>query len=330
MIHLAVSAPGKVILTGEHAVVYGKTALAASLDLRTTAELTELPDSSDSTNIKIEFPNINLFVNIPFQIYKSYFSSDNFNFDFNTNTDRLHRQVEEFLPLSGVLVTPQQKLSLQAFFYLLVYIAHKERINVKPFCLHLFTQLTINSGLGSSASFAVCLAACFLRWSRLQKNIINDFEKDDLENISKYALSCEKIMHGEPSGIDNSVCTYGSIIEFRRDEPVNILSEISSMEILLVDSKIMRNTRDQITRVIELKQLFPEIVKSILNGIDDVSKAVLEEISVIRNINLNHREPLLVEHNKLGVSLIYCELKYYFNYICFFLYCYCIACFYPI
>ncbi|XP_020297986.1 mevalonate kinase [Pseudomyrmex gracilis] len=303
MIHLAVSAPGKVILTGEHAVVYGKTALAASLDLRTTAELTELPDFSNSTNIKIEFPNINLFVNIPFQIYKSYFSSNNFNFDFSTNSDRLHRQVEEFLPLSGVLVTPQQKLSLQALFYLLVYIAHEERINVKPFRLHLFTQLTINSGLGSSASFAVCLAACFLRWSRLQKNIIIGFEKNDLENISKYALSCEKIMHGEPSGIDNSVCTYGSIIEFRRDEPVNVLSEIPSMEILLVDSKIMRNTRDQITRVMELKQSFPEIVKSILNGIDDVSKAVLEEINVICNINLDHPEPLLVEHNKLGTLI---------------------------
>lgn len=31
------SAPGKVILHGEHSVVYGKTAVAASLDLQTTS-----------------------------------------------------------------------------------------------------------------------------------------------------------------------------------------------------------------------------------------------------------------------------------------------------
>lgn len=36
MQELHVSAPGKVILHGEHAVVFGKTALAVSVDLRTS------------------------------------------------------------------------------------------------------------------------------------------------------------------------------------------------------------------------------------------------------------------------------------------------------
>jgi len=50
-----VSAPAKVILHGEHSVVYGKTALACSLDIRTTATVRS---GLNKRQIKIEFPGI--------------------------------------------------------------------------------------------------------------------------------------------------------------------------------------------------------------------------------------------------------------------------------
>ena len=50
-----VTAPSKLILHGEHAVVYGKTAVAAALDLRT--KMTIRPHEA---NVVVMFPDLGL------------------------------------------------------------------------------------------------------------------------------------------------------------------------------------------------------------------------------------------------------------------------------
>eukprot|EP00050_Salpingoeca_kvevrii_P003266 m.219668 g.219668 ORF g.219668 m.219668 type:complete len:185 (+) comp10795_c0_seq8:253-807(+) len=52
-----VSAPGKIILHGEHSVVHGKTALAASLALRTTLELEPLEEGQ---GVRLELPDLGI------------------------------------------------------------------------------------------------------------------------------------------------------------------------------------------------------------------------------------------------------------------------------
>ena len=61
-----VSAPGKVILHGEHAVVYGHSAVAASLGIRSRVHLAPLPQQQEEVTggtteeVQVSFPDVGI------------------------------------------------------------------------------------------------------------------------------------------------------------------------------------------------------------------------------------------------------------------------------
>jgi mevalonate kinase len=81
-------------------------------------------------------------------------------------------------------------------------------MNVKDqFEVFMGGNLPICGGLGSSAAFSVAMVRAFANYY--------DIKLTD-EQVNKYAYEGEKAFHGNPSGIDNVVATYGGAIEYTK------------------------------------------------------------------------------------------------------------------
>ncbi|KAK8960596.1 Mevalonate kinase [Platanthera guangdongensis] len=83
----------------------------------------------------------------------------------------------------------------------------------KPATVAVTSELPLGSGLGSSASFCVSLAAALLALtSEVSVDDGNSqwltLTESNLELLNKWAFEGEKIIHGKPSGIDNTVSTF--------------------------------------------------------------------------------------------------------------------------
>ena len=72
----------------------------------------------------------------------------------------------------------------------------------------------MGAGLGSSAAYCVALSAALLAFSDSVKLDVSQkgwlmFKETEVELLNKWAFEGEKIIHGRPSGVDNSVSTFG-------------------------------------------------------------------------------------------------------------------------
>lgn len=73
----------------------------------------------------------------------------------------------------------------------------------------LTSQLPIGGGLGSSASFAVAVSSALLVLYGVISSDQDEWSDSHYKLISDWSYQAETIIHGTPSGIDNSVATYG-------------------------------------------------------------------------------------------------------------------------
>ncbi|MCJ1254997.1 Mevalonate kinase [Lignoscripta atroalba] len=286
------SAPGKVIVLGEHAVVYGKAAIAASISLRSYLLVTAL--SKTRRTITLRFPDI-AFIHtwqiddLPWSAF-SHPSKKKFYYDLVTTLDpELVKAMEPHVSTVS-LDAPSEvrkihQASASAFLYLFLSLGSQSF----PGCIYtLRSTLPIGAGLGSSASISVCLSSALLLQIRTLAGPHPDQPRDEadlqIERINRWAFVAEMCIHGNPSGVDNTVSTRGRAVVFKREDygkppTVTPLRTFPELPLLLVNTKQARSTANEVAKVAALKKAQPMVTDSILESIDKVSEAAHELVA---------------------------------------------------
>ncbi|XP_060068734.1 mevalonate kinase-like isoform X2 [Ylistrum balloti] len=289
---LTVSAPGKVILHGEHAVVYGKKALAASLDLRTYLILTQRADNL----IDLHLPDIEIRLSLQRDIYSKGNDIKN---DITKPIPASDEIIETLTKSSGLDAdaSRSQVLAVASFLYLFTEISRASKCPLPAIDVRVQSELPIGAGLGSSASYSVCLAAGLLQLgnhihqSKPSSNTEgyqldqSSWSHDETELINKWAFLSEKIMHGNPSGVDNSVTTFGGAIEFKKGK-IDKLSQMPETRILLVNTKVQRNTKTLMAHVRTKYEKFGAVIGPVMEAIDAVTTRSIDTYCNLLNNDL--------------------------------------------
>jgi mevalonate kinase len=214
------SASGKIILFGEHAVVYGRPALAIPV-IQVYAGV----DVSDSSRagIWIDAPDVN------------------FHAELNT--------LPSDHPIASVI---------NNLFFLL---------RVSPFPnleIKISSTIPVASGLGSGTAVTVALTRALS--SHLGHSMT-------FEDINTFTYEIEKLYHGTPSGIDNTVVTYSMPVYFVRGQPIETFGVGIPFTILIADTGIPAPTKESVADVQKLWELDKKHWENVFDEIGDISFA---------------------------------------------------------
>jgi mevalonate kinase len=186
------SAPGKIILFGEHAVVYGRPALAVPVtQVSATAKVTATPTAAPGT-VLIQAPDIGLSAPL---------------------ADLPARH-----PLKAAITRTAAALNIVQF----------------PACtIRIESTIPVAAGLGSGAAVTVAIARAL---SAALGSPLDDTQ------VCALAYEVEKIHHGTPSGIDNTVITYACPVYFIKGKPIQQLTVARPFTIVIGDTGIASPT----------------------------------------------------------------------------------------
>ncbi|MBK7318529.1 MAG: mevalonate kinase [Anaerolineales bacterium] len=248
------SAPGKIILFGEHAVVYGRPALAVPVtQVHVDAEVSDSPRAG----IWIHAPIIDL-----------------------------HAELNSLPPdhaIASVILKVIQRFGISPLPNLDISIS---------------STIPVAAGLGSGAAVSVALI-------RALSASLSRPMTDDEVNALTYEI--EKIHHGTPSGIDNTVITYGKPVYFMKDRPVETFKTGNPFTIVIGDTGIAAPTKESVGDVrrlwirdqFNLENIFNEIAQIALIGRRSIESGRTEMLGELMDHNHEYLQELTVSSPEL-------------------------------
>ncbi len=243
---ISASAPGKIILFGEHAVVYGRPAIAAPVwQIITKAVIIANPKAPPGS-VHIQAPAIGL--------------------------DAELGELPADHPLPVTIGNTLESTGLSHM----------------PACrLRITSTIPLASGLGSGAAVAVAVI-------RAVSNFTGRHLSD--EQISQIAYETEKIHHGTPSGIDNSVVTFNRPIYYIKGSPINLLRVPEPFSILIGNTGITSPTARTVGDVRQAWQAEPDRLELYFDEIGSIARSAVELIERGRPEELG---PLMTRNHEL-------------------------------
>ena len=249
MTSYAGAAPGKVILFGEHAVVYGQPALAVPVtQVQATATVT--PGGDDFWIEAVDLGRAYRLADAP-------------------AGDPLAQAVALVRARAGLAQLPAARLRVTS-------------------------SIPIAAGLGSGAALCTAAVRALAQWLRLALAPAE---------ISAMVFETEKLLHGTPSGIDNTVVVFGQPVYFIKGQPPVPLRVASPFQLVIADSGVPSPTKLAVSDVRAAHDREPERYAQLFQSIGDVAR---QARAVIETGRPNDLGPLMRRNQallcELGVS----------------------------
>ena len=225
---MKISAPGKIILFGEHAVVYNRPALAVPVtQIHVDVEVLD----SSRAGIWINATDIDLHAEL-----------------YSLPTDH---------PIGSVIL----KLFSPPFSS--PHFLEDKMRGRRGVEISIESTIPVASGLGSGAAVSVALIRA------LALHIAYPLTNDQVNDL---VYEIEKLHHGTPSGIDNTVITYAKPVYFIKGQPIETFKVGRPFTIVIGDTGIPAPTKESVADVRSLwlrdkvifENLFNEIAQIVL------------------------------------------------------------------